>query len=84
MDLIAQLASLVGAALVVGAFVALQRGRTTSTSPAYLWANFVGSALLTVTAVIDRRYGFIILESVWAIVSLWSIIRPRTLEQQAT
>lgn len=75
-EILIQASALVGALLILGAFVALQRGFTTSSSIAYLWANFVGSSLLCVVAIIDRRLGFILLESVWAGVSLWSMFRP--------
>lgn len=68
--------SLVGAALILGAFFALQRHLWTSRSAPYLWANFVGALLLTVVAVIDRRLGFVLLEVTWAAVSLWSIVQP--------
>ena len=68
--------SLVGAGLVLGAFLALQRHWWTSRSAPYLWANFVGALLLTVVAVIDRRLGFVLLEVTWGAVSLWSILRP--------
>jgi hypothetical protein len=38
-------------------------------------ANAVGSATLAATAVIGREWGFILLEGVWALVSVWSIAR---------
>jgi hypothetical protein len=72
----AQGVSLVGAALVLGAFFALQRRWWTSRSALYLWANFVGALLLAFVAVADRRIGFVVLEATWAVVSLWSILRP--------
>lgn len=75
-ELLIQASALIGALLILGAFVALQRGLTRSTGAGYLWANFVGSSLLCLVAVIDRRLGFILLETVWAGVSLWSIVRP--------
>ena len=75
-EFLLQAASLVGAVLILGAFAALQRGYTRSTGRWYLWANFIGSVLLAVVAVVDRRMGFILLESIWAIVTLWSIVRP--------
>lgn len=68
--------SLVGAGLVLGAFLALQRHWWTSRSAPYLWANFVGALLLTLVAVVDRRLGFVLLEATWASVSLWSILKP--------
>jgi hypothetical protein len=36
--------------------------------------NFIGSTVLTVIAVIEVQWGFILLEAVWALVSLWGII----------
>jgi hypothetical protein len=76
MNLSIQAVSLVGALLVLGAFIGLQRNRWRSDSQGYLWANFIGSSLLTAVAVWDRRIGFVLLELVWALASLWSIIRP--------
>jgi hypothetical protein len=70
-----QVIALCGAGLVLAAYLALQRGWWTSTGLDYLWSNFVGALLLTVVAVADQRFGFIALESIWALVSLSSIVR---------
>lgn len=75
-EFLIQASALVGAVLILGAFTALQLRFTTSAGAGYLWANFVGSSVLAVVAIIDRRLGFILLELVWAGVSLWSILRP--------
>ena len=77
MQVIVQGLSLLGAILILGAFVSLQRGRWTSVHAAYLWWNLIGAILLLGVAVIDRRIGFILIEAVWAVVSLHSIVRPR-------
>lgn len=75
MSMVLQVASLVGAGLILVAYAALQRRRWSSTGAAYLWFNLVGALLLAAVAVADRRAGFIVLEGVWATVSLVSIVR---------
>ncbi len=75
MNVLIQAVSLLGAVLVLAGFIALQRERWSSQSARYLWCNFAGSLLLTAVAAWDRRAGFVLLEGVWAAVSLWSIAR---------
>ncbi|MDP2959773.1 MAG: hypothetical protein Q8N53_25440 [Longimicrobiales bacterium] len=70
-----QALSLIGAALVLGAFGLLNAGRLRHTDVSYGLMNFVGAALLTWVAVVDRRVGFIILESSWALMSLVPLFR---------
>ena len=43
MQLLVQLVSLVGAALILTAFIGLQRKWWRAQSPGYLWANFLGA-----------------------------------------
>lgn len=70
-----QLVSLAGAVLILAAYAALQMGRLDPKSRAFNLMNFVGSALLTWVAVVDRRAGFILLEATWALLSLWPLVR---------
>jgi hypothetical protein len=70
-----QAVSVVGALLILLAFAANQLGRSDTSSLSYQIANFVGSAILTVVAVIEVQLGFILLEGAWALVSLWGTIR---------
>ena len=70
-----QAVSVVGALLILLAFAANQLGRTDTSSLSYQIANFVGSVILTVVAVIEVQLGFILLEGAWALVSLWGTIR---------
>ena len=71
-----QLISLAGAAMILAAYVAYQRGRMGREDRLYNLLNFVGSGLLTWIAAVDRRWGFIILEGSWALLSLWPLLRP--------
>ena len=71
-----QLASLLGAALILAAYVGYQRGRLGREDRRYNALNFVGSAILAWVAVVDRRWGFIVLEGAWAALSLPPLLRP--------
>lgn len=70
-----QIVSLVGAALILLAFVLSTLERLDPRTPAYLWLNFVGAAGLGYTATVGRQYGFILLEGTWSIVALVGLIR---------
>jgi hypothetical protein len=76
MNLFLQAVSLLGAGLVLAAFIGLQRAWWSSTDRRYLWYNLLGSAMLTAVAIWDRRLGFVLLEAVWAAVSAMALARP--------
>jgi hypothetical protein len=78
MQLLDQLVSLAGAALILAAYVALQRGWLPRETRAYNALNLAGSVLLTYAAVRNWNLGFIILEGSWALLSLPGTIRPST------
>jgi hypothetical protein len=69
-----QVVQVVGAMLILAAFIAAQVRMLSPQSFIYLVLNLVGSAILAVLAYIDRQWGFLLLEGVWALVSLWGII----------
>jgi hypothetical protein len=68
-----QLVQIVGALLILVAFAAAQFGAMDPHSRTYLVLNFVGSVILAVLAWHERQWGFLLLETVWAIVSLWGL-----------
>jgi membrane-bound ClpP family serine protease len=69
-----QVTQIFGALCILVAFVAAQLGWLRTTSGWYLVLNFVGSAILAVLAAIAVQWGFLLLEGVWAIVSLWGLV----------
>lgn len=70
-----QVVSLVGSMLILGAFIAAQVKWLETSHPLYIWLNFIGSGILAVVAVIEAQWGFLLLEGVWALVSLWSLVK---------
>lgn len=70
-----QLIQIVGALLILSAFSAAQFGAMDPHSRVYLALNLVGSAILAGLAWEERQWGFLLLEFVWAIVSLWGLIQ---------
>ncbi|TXG98032.1 MAG: hypothetical protein E6R08_05465 [Nevskiaceae bacterium] len=70
-----QLISLIGALLILAGFALQQLGRWKADDAAYLWTNLLGSATLTVIAWIERQWGFLLMEGVWALVSAWSLLK---------
>jgi hypothetical protein len=69
-----QVVQIVGALLILAAFTAVQLERMRPDSRLYLALNLAGSAILAVLAVIAAQWGFVLLESVWAIVSAWGLL----------
>ena len=71
MDQVVQLA---GALMILAGFILAQVRVLDTASYWYLLLNLVGSAVLTVIAWLGRDWGFLLLESVWAIVSALGLV----------
>ncbi len=69
-----QIVQIIGAVLILAGFAGSQAGRLSTHSYAYLLVNLIGSGILAVLAAIERQWGFLLLEGVWALVSLWGVI----------
>ncbi len=69
-----QVVQIVGALLILAGFILSQTNRLSATSSVYLLLNLTGAVILAVLAFQDRRWGFVLLEGVWALVALVSLI----------
>jgi hypothetical protein len=63
-----------GAVLILIAYVASQLNVLRPTAVSYLVLNMIGSAVLAADAWWGRQWGFLLLEGVWALVSLGGLI----------
>ncbi|HEY7877042.1 MAG TPA: hypothetical protein VIC55_02385 [Gemmatimonadaceae bacterium] len=73
-----QVVSVTGAVLVLIGYMCLQRGWLSREDRTFNLLNLVGSALLAWIAIADRRWGFILLEVAWALLSVPPLLRrPR-------
>ncbi len=61
--------------MILGAFAGLQLGRLRVDDARYLLLNAFGAGVLLVVAILDREWGFILLESVWTGVALVALYR---------
>jgi hypothetical protein len=77
-----QITSLVGAFLILVAYLANSKGWLGPKDPVYNVMNLVGALLLLWIALVDRRAGFVILEISWALIAIPPLLRRR--EKEAT
>jgi membrane-bound ClpP family serine protease len=73
--MIFQVASMVGAILILTAFTAQQFQHLEAETKTYQMLNLIGGFCLCVAAINMRQYGFILLEGSWTVVSAWGVWR---------
>lgn len=60
--------------MVLAAFALSQFRGLNRHAPPYLLLNLFGSAILAILAGIHQQWGFLLLQTVWGLVSLWGVI----------
>jgi hypothetical protein len=69
---------ILAALLILAAFGLVQARVRTPQARAYLALNVVGAAVLAVDAYVERQWGFVLLEGVWALIAAAGLARRRT------
>ncbi len=69
-----QILQILGALLILAAYAGSQAGLLHQHGYVYLMLNIAGSALLAWLAAVGQQWGFLLLEGVWALVSIWSLL----------
>lgn len=77
-----EIIQIIGATLILAGFLAAQFCLLDERSFGYLIPNAIGSGALAVTAVVTGNWGFVLLETVWCLVSLWGL-RTRALADRS-
>ena len=76
-SLLRQIASFVGALLILVAYAGQQMGWMDSRKAAYNLLNAAGSAILAYIAFHPFQIGFVVLEVTWASISVYALVRAR-------
>jgi hypothetical protein len=80
---VVQAVQIVGALLIVSAYLAFQQNRLRLDSVRFLALNTIGAGILTIVAFVDGQYGFLLLEAMWTWVSARGLRRAVKAEQAA-
>lgn len=70
----ASVLQIIGALCILVPFTWQQLGSLEPTSGAYLWPNLLGSATLAALALDGGQWGFLLLESAWALVAVRGLV----------
>jgi hypothetical protein len=72
---VVQIIAVIGSLAILAAYGANQAGWIGPLNLKYTLPNAIGSGILAVVAVVERQWGFLLLEAVWALVSIWGTLR---------
>jgi hypothetical protein len=72
-----QMASFVGALLILVAYAGQQMRWMNPRGPTYNILNAVGSSVLAYVAFHPFQIGFVVLEVTWTLISIYALLRPR-------
>jgi fluoride ion exporter CrcB/FEX len=78
-----QVVSVAGALMVLIAYGLIQAGTWRELDAGYLALNIVGSLLLGIVAIEDRRVGFVLLEFAWAGIGFVGVARAFQAKRRA-
>lgn len=70
-----QIASTLGAFMVLSAYYCLQTKRLKETDLNYLHLNFMGGVLLFIASYVTGQIGLILLEGTWVAVTVYGYVR---------
>jgi hypothetical protein len=62
-----------GALAILAAFALVQRGTLSTGSVPYLMLNFSGGVATAAVAYAGGQWGFVLLQTVWALVAAWGL-----------
>jgi hypothetical protein len=76
-SLVRQAASFLGAMFILFAYVGHQMKWIDSDKPSYNILNAIGSGILAYVAFHPFQVGFVVLEGVWALISIYALLRTK-------